>query len=92
MFLFNPVADALTWPSISSIRDSIDYVALAKAQAARLRETVGQLAPVSTTQHGPVTAYVPATLMRALSTGAQGGPLQPPYKVLEHNPKAFLVD
>ncbi len=49
----------------------------------RLRETVGQLAPVPTTQHGPVTAYMPATLMRAqhvfIHTGAQGGPLQPLY-------------
>ncbi len=69
-------------------------------QLHQLRTTVGDLAPVPTSQHGPVTPFVPHTLQVTpyifICKDGHRNPLQSPYtgpyKVLERGPKFFKID
>lgn len=66
----------------------------------QLRQTVGGLAPVPTSQHGPVTPFVPHALAVApfvfVRRDGYHRPLQTPYegpfRVLQHGPKTFQLD
>ncbi len=69
-------------------------------QLHQLRTTVGDLAPVPTSQHGPVTSFVPHMLQVMpyvfIRKDGHRNPLQSPYtgpyKVLECGPKFFKID
>ena len=69
-------------------------------QLRHLRSIVGDLAPVPTSHHGPVSSFVPHTLTVApfvfVRRDAHRNPLQAPYtgpyKVLTHGEKTFVVD
>ena len=66
----------------------------------RLRERMGALAPVPTSRHNLTTGYVPANLLNCqyvfIRRDSLRTPLQKPYegpfRVLQHNPKAFIID
>jgi len=65
-----------------------------------LRNTIGNLTPVPTSQHGTAHLYIPHTLQEApfvfIRRDGHRRPLQAPYegpyKVLNWNDKTFLVD
>ncbi len=69
-------------------------------QLRRLRELAGTLAPVPTSQHGPVTPFVPHTLAVTpyifLRRDSHRNPLQAPYtgpyRVISRTDKTFVID
>ena len=72
----------------------------ADQQLRRLRQHANSLAPVPTSQHGPVTPFIPHTLAVSpyvfIRHDAHRNPLQTPYtgpyRVLSRDNKAFVID
>ncbi len=69
-------------------------------QLRQLRENAGSLAPVPTSQHGPVTPFVPHTLLvspyvfvrRDMHRNPLQTPYSGPYKVISRTDKNFIID
>ena len=69
-------------------------------QLRQLRDFAGSLAPIPTSQHGPITPFIPQSLKAApyvfVCTDASRSPLQNlytgPYKVLRRSEKTFILD
>ena len=81
-------------PANRGLQDSPSTILL------RLREKMGALAPVPTSRHNLTTGYVPSNLLNSqyvfIRRDSLRTPLQKPYegpfRVLQHHPKAFVID
>ena len=81
-------------PANRGLQDSPSTILL------RLREKMGALAPVPTSRHNLTTGYVPTNLLNSqyvfIRRDSLRTPLQKPYegpfRVLQHHPKAFVID